>query len=92
MSISHPAAWLRIAGNSMSIKSRLPARWRCYVNRTPPVIPLVEWRVSGTVTGRNFVTGTAPDGDENGLIAWIDVYGVLTVDEKLHAVIELREP
>lgn len=84
-----PACWLRIAGHSLNIKSRQPMHWRCYVKREEPVVPLADWSLVGSVDQHNFIQGTAPDGDHLGLIAWIDVYGILSVDERHHAVIEL---
>lgn len=84
--------WIRIAGNAKRIKEGGKEGWRCFVSNMPiqipsvdEEIPLTDWSLSGTaVPGANFIPGTYKFGKsrlEPVLVAWIDLFGSITIEE-----------
>lgn len=72
--------WIRVAGHSQMIKGRGEHHWRCYLNRRGEEISLVAWKIDGLASHHNMMHGTNPDKDENGLVAWIDFYGDVVIE------------
>ena len=84
--------WIRVAGHAKMIRDRAAHHWRCFLRKEMPEISLRSFDVTGEVTPQNFIAGTNPDGDDLGLIAWLDLFGDFCIDEDdvLHVV--LRQP
>jgi len=75
--------WIRVAGNASKIKANHPHGWRCYIKGNPTEIPLKNWFVKGVANQANFIPKVNPNGDEYGLIAWIDLYGSYIVKDQV---------
>lgn len=75
--------WIRLAGHARRIKE--PGNrhhWRCYDGCEEPEIPLVDIVLEGTVTPKNFMTGTDPlKANALGLAAWFDCYGTVRIED-----------
>lgn len=73
--------WVRVAGNSRRIRAEGDLfHWRCFIGNAPPEIPLRTYNVSGEADVRNVRPGTDPSSSNPlGLLAWIDFYGDVTV-------------
>ncbi|MBI4094575.1 MAG: hypothetical protein HY435_00055 [Candidatus Liptonbacteria bacterium] len=84
-------AWIRIAGNAKRIREGDQYGWRCFVDGSLEEIPLIRWDIAGSATQKNFKPGTNPDGNEQGIVAWIDFFGNIAID-KGTAHIELLNP
>jgi hypothetical protein len=80
--------WVRIAGNSRRIRAEGDLfHWRCFIANAPPEIPLRTYRVSGEADGKNVLPGTDPSSSNPlGLLAWIDFYGDVTVQNGIARV------
>ena len=102
MQIKRDKVWIRIAGNAKRIKEGGREGWRCFISDAPISVPsaddeilLTDWGVSGNaVPGKNFVPGTfkfLKPTDKPILVAWIDMYGHVVVENGL-AQIELLLP
>lgn len=88
----YPTAWIRLAGNAAEIKANGTHHWRCWVHRREPVISLRTFQIVGSSSNRNCLPGTAPNGNDLGITAWIDYYGILAVTPDGFATIQLLEP
>lgn len=85
--------WIRIAGNSKRIKKALkPPHWRFQIDGSSPQHLLMGWTLYGIATKRNNrqETNSAARGIE--MIAWVEYFGDVTVDDNDHAHITLKEP
>ena len=84
--------WIRVAGHAQRIKGGDPFRWRCYVGREPPEVPLRDVHILGDVTPMNVRFGTEPSGDHLGLVAWIDLFGTLEIRDDVALVTVAHVP
>ena len=93
--------WIRIAGNAANIKAGNKHGWRVFlstvtIEKSALEIKLLDWSLEGQATLENFIPGVnsgvlSARGVASGVIAWIDMYGDVVVEnEKLH--ITLRDP
>lgn len=71
--------WIRIAGNSIKIKADSPYHWRAFINKKGPAVPIRLWEIYGEADNENMVHGSSSKLDKNGLLAWIDFYGNVTI-------------
>lgn len=78
--------WIRIAGNAQNIKANKDYHWRAFINRKGSEVPITSWNVVGPVTAENLIPGSAPEKDENGLTAWIDVCGKYSIENSILTV------
>lgn len=85
--------WIRIAGNSRRIKSKLePPHWRYEVEGESKQHLLLGWSLRGEATARNNKQGTKPEAEGNEFIAWVRYFGDITVDDTDFAIITLKNP
>ena len=87
-----PNTWVRVAGNARMIRDREAHHWRCYIKGSQREVNLRTWDVSGEVTPQNMIPGSNPDGDSNGLVAWIDLFGDVHIDGNSALHIVARHP
>ncbi len=92
MAKTFDTAWHRFAGRADNIREGRPSHWRVYAGKERFFCPLSSWGFDGQISDRNCVPGTSTEGDENGLKAWIDVYGRMEVDEEGVATVYLEDP
>lgn len=86
--------WIRIGGNAKHIKDGGEYGWRCFVSDTPirvfhadKEILLKRVAVDGlAVGGKNFIFDHSPESPV--LVAWVDMFGNITVQDDV-ARIEL---
>lgn len=88
----YPTQWIRLAGNARAIKEGSRKAWRCFL-ADGTLIELTGFRQTGTASGRNTFYRTVLDHPEmaDGLSAWIDMYGTLSVEDG-EATLELENP
>jgi len=86
--------WIRFAGERRAWegKNTTPYRWRIFVHPNfERGIKVKRLRLEGKASNRNNRTGWRQKKDENGVIAWIDYFGDLTVRDGV-ATIVFQEP
>jgi len=90
--VKHTNVWVRLGGNAMNLKSGGRHGWRCFVRREKPEIRLLDFHVAGNTTSDNCIPGSiANDDGRNLLIAWIDYFGDIVIENEI-AEITLKEP
>ncbi|MEX0931187.1 MAG: hypothetical protein WDZ88_00390 [Candidatus Paceibacterota bacterium] len=80
---------VRIAGNAKNIRKKEPSHWRCFIGNDTTEHKLNSWKLVGVATENNVMPGTNPDGDEFGLVAWIDLYGDVIITDEKKAIVHL---
>lgn len=87
-----PEQWIRVAGNARAIKDGSQKAWRCYL-ASGEMIELTSFAHRGESTLDNCAYRTVLDSPDsaNGLTAWIDMYGTLTVDNEV-AILDFKNP
>ncbi len=83
--------WIRLAVNKQGIKEGSGNHWRVYLNKAGDLVPIKTWKTIGNATATNIVPGSDTSFDQNGLLAWIDIYGNVTIIED-NLTVELLEP
>ncbi len=85
--------WIRMAGHAERIKNGEPYVWRFFIDRERPEVPIKHFVIeNGEGSPRNFIPGTNSARDKLGLVAWIDLYGDVFVDDDGIAHVTLRDP
>lgn len=87
MDIKNHKTWVRIAGHANNIKTNHPHAWRCYIEGNSTEIPLRDWFVIGKAERINFIPGYNTHGDKNGLVAWIDCFGICTIENEVLEIV-----
>lgn len=89
----HQNVWIRIAGHSRRIRERDRFQWRYVLEGSDQQFPLAAWEIIGTASLQNFRPGTNPAAQgEEQLLAWIDLFGDLSVGATGHAKVILKKP
>lgn len=84
--------WVRIAGDKNRIHSGDTLQWRCFVSKKGEPIYFRQRIISGDSTPQNNIMLTKNDEqDPNGLTAWIDYYGDVSIDNDTLTV-QLKNP
>ncbi|OHA27237.1 MAG: hypothetical protein A3C06_04055 [Candidatus Taylorbacteria bacterium RIFCSPHIGHO2_02_FULL_46_13] len=94
--ITKTKIWVRIAGNAANVRAGQPHGWRCFLKGTLPKkwskeIPLVQWTLKGQATARNVIPGTDASGKTQQVVAWIDLYGDIVIENDVLRI-TLRDP
>jgi hypothetical protein len=84
--------WIMVAGHAMRIKSSQQFPWRCFLEKDCLEIPLETFVVIGVATQENMIPNVNAEGNHVGLIAWIEFFGDLEIDENQVATIFLKHP
>lgn len=89
----YESQWIRIAGNAKAVKAGSKKAWRCNPSSTNEVTEVERFKMTGNSTEKNCFFRTVVDHPEtaDGLTAWIDMYGTLTIDGET-ALVELENP
>jgi len=83
--------WVRVAGNATKIKAGDLYGWRCYFKGNQDEISLKNWFIGGVANSKNVIPGFSATKNENGLVAWIDFFGLATIKDDI-LYINLSEP
>lgn len=85
--------WIRIAGNSLRIKSKLePPHWRYEIEGESKQHLLLGWSLRGQATAQNNSQGTKTDAEGNEFLAWVRYFGDVVIDDTDFATITLHNP
>lgn len=97
--ITKKNVWVRVAGNAKNVKAGLPHGWRCFFIKNPREkeasgeTSLTNFSFIGVATNENVIPGTHPRGGEaQSVLAWIDLYGDIAIDDKDVLRIILKDP
>ena len=99
--IDRKNVWIRLGGNAKNLKAGGKEGWRLFISDRPfegapknDEILVVDWKPAGNATGANFIPGTfiasGQSAEQPVLVAWIDMFGDIKIDEDRVAHINLK--